>query len=94
MVFSFDTIQMVNLSTSSKSRFQDILSPIALVGVLSGVAITVFLVSNPIVWGTAIFLAVGSAGASWGLGKFARNTYDLFGPIDFVTGTGTDRICK
>ncbi|MCF6337800.1 MAG: LysM peptidoglycan-binding domain-containing protein [Gammaproteobacteria bacterium] len=64
------------------------------VGVLSGVAITAFLVSNPVGWGTAIVLAVSSAGASWGLGKGARNTYDLFGPIDFVTGTGTDRICK
>jgi len=64
------------------------------VGVLSGIAVTVFLISNPVGWGTAIVLAVGSTGVSWGLGKLARFGYDAFGEIDFVTGTGTNRICK
>ena len=39
-------------------------------------------------------LAVGSTATSWGLGKLARFGYDAFGEIDFVTGTGTNRICK
>ncbi len=64
------------------------------VGVLSGIAVTVFLVSNPVGWGTAIFLAVGSAGVSWGAGAGAGLLYDTFGKVDFVTGTGTNRICK
>ncbi len=64
------------------------------VGVTGGFIIGLFLVSNPIGWGTAIVLAVGSTAASFGLGKLIRNTYDLLGPIDFVTGTGVGRICK
>ena len=39
-------------------------------------------------------LAVGSTAASYAAGKIARNTYDSFGSIDFVTGTGVDRVCK
>ncbi len=64
------------------------------VGVGLGTVITVFLVSNPIVWGTAIFLAVGSVALSFGLGKGAGYLYDTYGTIDFVAGTGTDRICR
>ncbi len=63
-------------------------------GVGLGAAVTVFLVSNPVGWGTAIFLAVGSAALSFGLGKGGRYLYDTYGEIDFVAGTGTGRICK
>ncbi len=66
----------------------------AAAGGLAGLAIGLYLVSNPIGWGTAIVLAVGSTGGSWGLGKFTGFLYDKYGEIDFVTGTGTDRVCK
>ena len=61
------------------------------IGGLAGLGIGLFLVSNPIDWGTAIVLAVGSTAASYGAGKFARNA---FGKVDFVAGTGVDRVCK
>jgi len=64
------------------------------VGAIAGSVVGLFLVSNPIGWGTAIVLAVGSTALSYGVGKGVRNTYDLFGPIDFVTGTGVERVCK
>jgi len=65
------------------------------VGVGAGAVIGVFLVSNPIGWGTAIVLAVGSVAASYLAGKTARFGYDkLGGQIDFVTGTGVSRVCK
>lgn len=63
-------------------------------GVGLGAAIGLFLISNPIGWGTAIVLAVGSTAASYVTGKIFRNTYDAFGEIDFIAGTGVDRICK
>ena len=57
--------------------------------------IGLFLVSNPVGWGTAIVLAVGSAALSYGSGKLARYTYDTTGSqIDFVSGSGIGRICK
>ena len=54
-----------------------------------------FLVSNPIGWGTALVLAAGSAALSYGSGKLARYTYDtVSSQIDFVSGSGIGRICK
>jgi len=64
------------------------------VGAIAGGIIGIFLVSNPITWGAALVLAVGSTAASYALGKFARGAYDAYGEIDFVAGTGVDRICK
>ena len=64
------------------------------VGGVAGLGIGLFLVSNPIGWGTAIVLAVGSTAGSYLAGKIARNAYDAFGEIDFVAGTGIDRVCK
>jgi len=64
------------------------------VGAGLGTAIGLFLISNPIGWGTAIVLAVGSTAMSYGTGKFLRNMYDQYGEIDFVAGTGVDRVCK
>ena len=64
------------------------------VGGLAGLSIGLFLVSNPIGWGTAIVLAMGSTALSYGAGKGVRFLYDTHGEIDFVTGTGVDRICK
>ncbi len=65
------------------------------VGIGAGAVIGLFLVSNPIGWGTAVVLAVGSAALSYGSGKLARYTYDSTGSqIDFVSGSGIGRICK
>ena len=65
------------------------------VSFLGGYVVGLFLVSNPIGWGTAIVLATGSAAVSYGMGKFARNVYNTFeAPIDFVTGSGVSNICK
>lgn len=64
-------------------------------GVVAGVAVGLFLVSNPIGWGTALVLAVGSTAVSYSAGKSARYAYDKFGnKVDFVSGTGVDNICR
>jgi len=64
-------------------------------GLVAGLAIGVFLVSNPIGWGTALVLATGSAAVSYGMGKAARVSYDRFGnKVDLVSGTGVGKICQ
>ena len=53
-----------------------------------------FLISNPIGWGTALVLAVGTTAVGYMSGKIARTVYSLNGEkIDFITGTGVDSIC-
>jgi len=65
------------------------------VGAALGWGVGLFLISNPIGWGTAIVLAVGSVATSYGMGKGARLAYDTYGgEIDFVAGIGVDRLCK
>jgi len=64
------------------------------VGGALGYGVAIFLISNPIGWGTAIVLAVGSVAASYLAGKIARGAYDTHGKIDFVVGTGVNRICR
>jgi hypothetical protein len=55
----------------------------------------IFLVSNPIGWGTALVIAVGSTAISYGAGKLGRKGYDVYGnQIDFVSGAGVNRICQ
>ncbi len=64
-------------------------------GIGIGAVVGLFLVSNPIGWGAAIVLAVGSAAVSYGAGKVARYSYDKSGSqIDFVSGSGIGTICK
>ena len=64
-------------------------------GIGLGFAVGVFLVSNPIGWGTAIVLAVGSVATSYAAGKFTRYVYTQTGAkIDLVSGLGIDGICK
>ena len=65
------------------------------VGVIAGATIGLFLISNPIGWGTAIVLAVGSTAASYAAGKFTRFVYTQSGTkIDLVSGIGVNRICQ
>ena len=65
------------------------------VGILSGLAIGVYLISNPIGWGTAIVLAIGSTSGSFAPGKFSRFVYTKSGSeIDLVSGAGINGVCK
>ena len=65
------------------------------VSLIAGVAIGVFLVSNPVGWGAALVLATGSAALSYGSGKAARKAYTLVGnEVDLVTGAGINSICR
>ncbi len=65
------------------------------VGVVTPFLVGVFLVSNPIGWGTALVLAVGGAAVGYGAGKIARYSYDRYGrKVDFVSGTGVEQICQ
>ncbi len=65
------------------------------VGTLAGYAVGIFLVFNPITWGAAIVLAVGSVATSYALGKGARYVYTQSGTkIDLVSGAGVNRICQ
>ena len=65
-------------------------------GAVLGYGISLLLISNPIVWGTAIVLAASSVAASYGSGKgMSFLAYDIFGmEVDLVSGTGVDRICQ
>jgi len=88
-------MQIAN-STDTKEKNEIFVETIAstAVGTIAGSLVGLFLISNPIGWGTAIVLAVGSTAGSYALGKLARTAYDAHGEIDFVTGTGVDRVCK
>ena len=64
-------------------------------GVIAGATIGLFLAFNPITWGAAIVLAVGSTAASYAAGKFTRFVYTQSGTkIDLVSGIGVNRICQ
>ena len=66
-----------------------------IVGAGTGVLVGIFLVSNPIGWGAALVLAIGSAAVSYTAGKVAVATYDAFGnQIDIVNGVGVDKVCR
>jgi hypothetical protein len=65
------------------------------VGAIGGTLVGIFLISNPVGWGTALVLAVGTVATSYAAGKTATYAYDTFGrPVDFVSGTGVDRLCR
>lgn len=67
----------------------------AFMSTVQGVGIGLFVVSNPIGWGTALVLAAGSAYASYKVGQWARGAYDLHGHhLDFVSPTGIERLCR
>lgn len=66
-----------------------------IVGGATGVAVGIFLLSNPVGWGTALVLAVGSAVVSYGAGNRAVWAYNALGsPVDFVNGTGLNSVCR
>ena len=65
------------------------------VGFGSSLLVGLFLVSNPVGWGTALVLATGTVALSYASGKGARAAYDQYGSrIDLVSGTGVDSVCR
>lgn len=65
------------------------------VGLAGGAIVGIFLVSNPVGWGTALVLAAGTAAASYASGQLAREAYTTYGTkVDFVSGTGVDSVCR
>ncbi|MCF6324153.1 MAG: glycine zipper family protein [Gammaproteobacteria bacterium] len=84
-------------TTDTKEKNEILVETItsATVGIGLGWAVGLFLISNPVGWGTAIVLAVGSVATSYLAGKGARIAYDTSGTeIDLVEGTGVDRLCQ
>ena len=66
-----------------------------LVGGLAGTLVGFYLISNPIGWGTAVVLAVGSTATGYASGKVFRSTYTWTGSrVDFVEGLGVDQLCR
>jgi len=64
-------------------------------GAGTGYLVGAFLISNPVGWGTALVLAVGTAAASWTMGKAAVVAYDKWGnKVDLVNGLGIERVCR
>jgi hypothetical protein len=62
---------------------------------LGGYMVGLFLISNPIGWGTALVLAAGTVAWSYNAGKFAKWAYDVRGrPVDLVKATGVDKLCS
>jgi hypothetical protein len=67
----------------------------ATVGALGGAMIGLFLISNPIGWGTALVLAAGTAAWSYNAGKYAAHLYDTRGrSVDLVKSLGVDKLCR
>ena len=64
-------------------------------GLFLSAAVTIFLVSNPVGWGTALVIGAGSAAAAYTAGKVTRKAYTMSGAsVDFVSGMGVDKVCK
>lgn len=60
-----------------------------------GYAVGVFVLSNPVGWGVALLLAMGSTVGSLVAGKLASKAYSASsGEVDFVTGLGVDKVCS
>ena len=64
-------------------------------GIISGVAISTFIILNPVSWGVALVLGTASAVGSYYTGKGMREIYSKSGDkIDFVSSTNIDAICE
>ncbi len=89
-------MQIANTDSSQEKNeiFAETLAS-TLVGTGLGYTVGLYLVSNPVGWGTAIVLAIGTAATSYAMGKVGRYSYDkLASKVDFVSGLGIDNICK
>ena len=66
-----------------------------IVGGASGVLVGAFLLSNPVGWGTAIILAVGSTVVGYGAGKVSREVYSIkMQRFDVVNSLRVDHLCS
>jgi len=64
-------------------------------GVLTGIAVGVFLVSNPVGWGVAVAIGVGSAATGYFAGQAAGTIYEQnFRHVPVVETLSIDRICR
>lgn len=64
-------------------------------GVVVGFGVGLFLISNPIGWGTALALAAGTTAAGFGAGQGFKRLYNAsFKEVDIVNATRVDQICK
>jgi len=65
------------------------------VGIVGTYVVSALLISNPIGWGLAIVLGVGTAAFAFGSGKLARHAYTIKEEkVDFVSDIGVDKICN
>ena len=65
------------------------------IGFATSAAMGVILFSNPVGWGVAIVLGVGTAALSFAAGKGAAKFYGInLNEYDFVSGLGVDELCK
>ena len=65
------------------------------VGLVGGALVSLFLISNPVGWGTVLVLATGTAATSYIAGEYFRNSYTASGnKVDFVTGLGISSVCR
>ena len=65
------------------------------IGTVGGLLVGLYLVSNPIGWGTALILAVGSAAVSSYAGTRFATAYTAWGtPFDLVSGNGVGMVCR
>jgi hypothetical protein len=54
-----------------------------------------FLISNPIGWGTALVLATGTTVVGFGAGQGLKKLYNAnFKEVDIVNATRVDQLCK
>lgn len=65
------------------------------VGIVAGWTVGLFLISNPVGWGTALVLAAGTAAVSYASGQFGKKVYTAYGTeVDLVSGLGVDAVCR
>ena len=66
-----------------------------LVGGGASFLVGLFLVSNPVGWGTALVLATGSVASGYMAGKASRIAFDRSGTkVDLVEGLGIGSVCR
>lgn len=92
---SASCIQIAN-TTSQNEKNQIFVESVAgsVTGLVGGAAVGLFLVSNPVGWGTALLLAAGTAAWGYNAGKASRWAYDRWGnSADLVSATHISQIC-
>ena len=64
------------------------------VGVGTGLVVGFLLVSNPVGWGVALAIGIGSSTFAYGVGKGAGVVYESYGKkVDVVDSLGIEKVC-